>query len=871
MKKSHYILLLLFAINSFSIAQNCLPDGITFTSQQQIDDFPSNYPECADIEGSVYIQGSDIINLDSLIQITSIGGYLAFVTDALPNLTGLNNLTNIGGDLAVMNTDALQNLTGLENLTNIGGDLYIIGNEALSNLIGLDNLTSVGGDIYIQENDNLISLTGLNNLVSYGLYFLIENNDALQSLTGLEKFDSIIGDIDILGNRNLTSLTGLENLTFVDGRIKIFDNKALPNLIGLDNLTSVVGYLEIIKNDGLTSLTGLENLTFVDGEISILGNKALPNLTGLDNLTSVVGSLIIIGNNSLTSLTGLENLLTILDYAGSLDIRDNAVLSSLTGLNNLTSIEGGLGITDNPALTSLTALDNLSSLGALLIENNDVLPSLTGLNSVTSVEKGVIIRNNDDLVSLTGLDNLISAGAVQIIGNNSLTSLTGLDNLLTIFFGGLDIRDNAALTSLTGLENLTFVSLYIKIANNPVLPSLAGLDNIVPNRFLFLLQIYNNSSLNECEVQSVCEYLNRGKDAEIHDNMTGCNSVSEVEDACQFSLCTSLINPTKGSTGVNITTDLSWSASEDAIGYKLKIGTVSRGTDIADNIDVGNVTVYDPGDFPCGSRIYVKITPYNDNGNVIGCIQESFKTENVKANAGKDVAICSGTSIQLQATGGTTYIWSPIDGLDNPNIANPIASPTITTTYTVTVSNDGRCPDTDDVKVTKPDEITITVDSTRDVRLNPLGFIAITTNDTGNYIYDWSGPDNFKAKTEDLDSLSDYGCYTLTVTDTVTNCSIDSTICLLDKTSTYDLEFANINVYPDPAKDRFVIDFNNTKPDKAVVTIYDISGKKKMEIKKLSKDRILDIDSSILNAGLYIIRIKTEKYGTKYKKIIISK
>jgi len=52
------------------------------------------------------------------------------------------------------------------------------------------------------------------------------------------------------------------------------------------------------------------------------------------------------------------------------------------------------------------------------------------------------------------------------------------------------------------------------------------------------------------------------------------------------------------------------------------------------------------------------------------------------------VQICRGESIQLQASGAYSYQWTPTTGLSNPNIANPIASPTQTTTYTITFVND---------------------------------------------------------------------------------------------------------------------------------------------------------------------------------------
>jgi gliding motility-associated-like protein len=46
--------------------------------------------------------------------------------------------------------------------------------------------------------------------------------------------------------------------------------------------------------------------------------------------------------------------------------------------------------------------------------------------------------------------------------------------------------------------------------------------------------------------------------------------------------------------------------------------------------------------------------------------------------------ICNGESIQLNVSGGSNYEWSPALTLDDSNSANPIATPTENTTYTVT-------------------------------------------------------------------------------------------------------------------------------------------------------------------------------------------
>ncbi len=49
-----------------------------------------------------------------------------------------------------------------------------------------------------------------------------------------------------------------------------------------------------------------------------------------------------------------------------------------------------------------------------------------------------------------------------------------------------------------------------------------------------------------------------------------------------------------------------------------------------------------------------------------------------------DLLVAAGVPVQLQATGADTYSWAPPDGLDDPAIANPKATPTLETSYTVT-------------------------------------------------------------------------------------------------------------------------------------------------------------------------------------------
>ncbi len=63
------------------------------------------------------------------------------------------------------------------------------------------------------------------------------------------------------------------------------------------------------------------------------------------------------------------------------------------------------------------------------------------------------------------------------------------------------------------------------------------------------------------------------------------------------------------------------------------------------------------------------------------------------ANAGPDSTICFGNSIQLNASGGSIYSWSPKIFLNNPNIANPVSQrPQQDIQYIVTVRDVLGCP-----------------------------------------------------------------------------------------------------------------------------------------------------------------------------------
>lgn len=104
-----------------------------------------------------------------------------------------------------------------------------------------------------------------------------------------------------------------------------------------------------------------------------------------------------------------------------------------------------------------------------------------------------------------------------------------------------------------------------------------------------------------------------------------------------------------------------------------------------------------------GTILALEVTPYNG----YGCKDTLFaRLENnltVTANAGGDQLYCGTTPVLLgeNPKPGIRYRWSPSEGLSDPFIANPLASPKTTTRYVLTVtSGGGGCVDTDTITVT---------------------------------------------------------------------------------------------------------------------------------------------------------------------------
>ena len=113
--------------------------------------------------------------------------------------------------------------------------------------------------------------------------------------------------------------------------------------------------------------------------------------------------------------------------------------------------------------------------------------------------------------------------------------------------------------------------------------------------------------------------------------------------------------------------------------------------------DLDNPSIANPNASPKTTTQYI-LTVTSEHG----CIAYDtvlVTVGNIVAKVSNDTTICSGSSIQLLASGGSKYTWSQLTGLSDSTIENPIATLTKTTTYKVIVSS-GTCVDSAFVTIT---------------------------------------------------------------------------------------------------------------------------------------------------------------------------
>jgi PKD repeat protein len=222
---------------------------------------------------------------------------------------------------------------------------------------------------------------------------------------------------------------------------------------------------------------------------------------------------------------------------------------------------------------------------------------------------------------------------------------------------------------------------------------------------------------------------------------------------------------------------------------------------------------------------------------------------NPSANAGPDMNLCKGDTIQLQASGGITFLWGTATTLSNLAVPDPLAYPTSTKVYNVTVSDSNGCKATDYMTL-----FVIAPFANPTISVNGILLTANPSGTTLSYQWYYNGIliPNGTTKTISADSV---GAYYVVVSDTTGCFSLTSpthtTTGLLENATGADWNF-----YPNPSEGQINItvgkDFNET----AVITIYNVEGKLVAKESKQFKSGETYQLKNDLPAGVFYAEIK---------------
>ncbi|WP_316830419.1 gliding motility-associated C-terminal domain-containing protein [Pedobacter aquatilis] len=141
----------------------------------------------------------------------------------------------------------------------------------------------------------------------------------------------------------------------------------------------------------------------------------------------------------------------------------------------------------------------------------------------------------------------------------------------------------------------------------------------------------------------------------------------------------------------------------------------------------------------------------------------------------ENVTICEGSATTLTASGGVRYAWTPATGLSDANVANPVATPSVTTTYTVSVYDaSSACPATGTVTVTVNKLPVANAGPDKSLVVGNSISLDATTNEKA-VTYNWSPVDFLDDPTvlNPVCSATKNMTYTLTIT-SLNGCGISS-------------------------------------------------------------------------------------------------
>ena len=226
-------LAIIFLIMPFLSYSQCPAGNILLETQEQVDQFVLDYPDCTQVNSNLTIKEWDVTDLSFLEKITSVQGNLIIHqtnATALP----LHYLEYVGGDLEITNNEYVEFLKFPE-INSIGNNLVINGNINLLSISGFERITTLH-HLGISNNWYLATMPKFLNLETLTEVTQIIENEHLEEIHGFNSLVCATG-IMIHGNDILRSINGFHSLKKVEGSfggLSITYNTEIEEIIGFE-------------------------------------------------------------------------------------------------------------------------------------------------------------------------------------------------------------------------------------------------------------------------------------------------------------------------------------------------------------------------------------------------------------------------------------------------------------------------------------------------------------------------------------------------------------------------------------------------------------------------------------------------------------
>ncbi len=194
----------------------------------------------------VHVYGLDTSFINNFKQEgwTSIDGNLTIYHTNLSDLSFLENVTEVTGNVDIYSNLSLVSLNGLSKLKKIGGYLSISSNHSLGECYDRGHTFEEYPIVCRGYDHHFSSMNALHSLEEIGGYLLIENN-GIKNLDGFRNLKKIGDVLMITHNLNLKNIDGLSNLKSVNGYVNICDN---TNLMAIPDFITKLGEKDSIQN-----------------------------------------------------------------------------------------------------------------------------------------------------------------------------------------------------------------------------------------------------------------------------------------------------------------------------------------------------------------------------------------------------------------------------------------------------------------------------------------------------------------------------------------------------------------------------------------------------------------------------------------------